>query len=383
MKNSTFTFKHLTHLLCVCVCVCVTLYSCQKESKQPHELTNRQSTFDRDGISVPSKLWLSEFQSAIKKLKAGQIVETPYTQFDVLLGVNTLINFASGSVIDSAYLITHIDSFTLPFSSTPSSQLLQVYEKSYGFYKTFYQSRTDQNVFPSQLEVTLIGNNTETSFFRVKSTLALRESCFAQEVLTNPNIPCEGPFLPGIAYFAGGGDAQLDPELSDFYFNPMCNDECGAIPACSIGPTTAFEAVQDAINTNYLTQNAPTPPQGYRFTGFANIDCNVQQITQNVGNCTGQLFMEIGTCLDNEVLNCMYCELYENIGNTIVIPPGKHFVSLNLYTSFCICGNDGICGYNLDTKYYAKICWGTPIFKKIIIPFWDDPTVVDVDAYYE
>ncbi len=111
------------------------------------------------------------------------------------------------------------------------------------------------------------------------------------------------------------------------YWNPACENSCGDTPACEIGAATAYEQIEERINFNYLANNNPCP-NNYTFVGWVNIVGPIyvepQAFTEGElkEDCSSAFGQQIGTCMEWEELNCVYCSIYGQIGQT---PFAIHF----------------------------------------------------------
>jgi hypothetical protein len=392
MKNHQFTiiknqigFSKFT-LLLVFALLLTAINGCKKESSNTHNDTNTgiqkpMSVVSRNESPVTID-WLKAFQKNLRTIKEGGIPDATYSVEELALGVEALINVATGTYTESTVLpISRIFKFEVDIVDK-NKAFKDIFDAAYNNYRAFYQESGEASTHPIALDLQIENIGEKSASFSVKAILGMRETCFAPKHYVDSKLgPCYGsvgPFGSDEGFFAGGGDEEL--ELQGIYVNPMCNEGCGSIQPCQSGPTTGYEAIEAAINTNYLACNPPVSPEpGKVFAGFTNIECYDVEVTFARENCEATTQF-IGTCMKGDLLNCIYCELYSAIGGTIAIPEGKHFVSINLGHDYCGCGGNNECEYILTSSSYARVCYGDAIFKKPKIVYWGDPVLYAIEG---
>ena len=124
-------------------------------------------------------------------------------------------------------------------------------------------------------------------------------------------------------------------------------------PPCGTGATLL----------GYINVTGPIFAQGAQYD-FLEEDCGIVD-------------QEIGTCMDDDALNCAYCSFYEQIGlDPFIIPTGKKFISLNLGVNYCFCA-EHVCGYIAhpiaEYTYGCAVCKTTTVY-----PGWMDPVYVSL-----
>jgi hypothetical protein len=214
---------------------------------------------------------------------------------------------------------------------------------------------------------------------KTTSVLGVCNTCLLQNY-TNSSDPCDGDaFEANEAYYSGGGDEEL--LIISSYTKPMCNWECGETPACSTPATTAYEQIEERINFNYLANNPPC--EDGILVGFINVVTKFAQgppydfLQEDCGIDQEQT---IGTCIEDDLLNCAYCSFYEQIGiDPFEIPTNQHFISLNIAVDYCY-----VCILPTCDKWsypIATYTYGTPVCHGVyppVYPGWMDPVYVNL-----
>lgn len=367
-----------------------TLYiSCKKESALERgfkEQNSMQSVTSRE-VFLVTKSWLTVFQQDLNAASNATSLSTTYTPIQMVDGVEALINIAAG--VNSDYQAHRTKKSLFQVNLVDNRLALKsIYEQAYQSYLA-HKASLGESAVPISIMVEIDSVKNGTAFISTKSILGINNVCFIDRFTLNSSQPCATAFDANEGFFVGGGDEEL--ELVSIYTNPMCNYGCGSIAPCTMGPTTAYEAIEERINYNYLANNIPVAPAGYYFAGFSNIDFIYNfPLDNELQNCNLSN-QEVGTCLIADLsdplnpidpLNCMYCQLYSAIEDNeepYVVPAGYHFISLNLAIDYCLCGADNICEA-FANKLYSKYYFGKPIFKKKIVPSGpSDPKLVNLD----
>jgi hypothetical protein len=370
--------KQYTVLALLCIFSIQVIVSCKKDASHADQVTpisDVASAAATDRTETLTTEWLIAFQAKLKAVVQNQTIDETgyaYTLTEMADGSEALINIGSKTYVDKVLQIHRRDSFVVTATSN-SAKLKEIYQKSYGNYVSYYQAQPAGKAYPHHINIETKVQNGTTKVF-VESTLAFVDACYQSTLPPSTAGPCD-VFSANTAYYAGGGDAQL--QLQGLYFNPMCNLPCGRIPACIVGPTTGFEAIQEAINTIVAPMHIPPAPAGKKFMGWKNIECKDVNVTFARTACVPPpTDMLIGTCMDATLLNCIYCQIKDNINTPLIpIPQGKYFVSINLGHDHCFCA-DSVCDYILTPYSYATVCYGEPIFEFLKIIYWEDPVVV-------
>jgi hypothetical protein len=337
---------------------------------------------ERDVFQV-TKPWLLTFQSTLSSTVDNPNVSNDYTAEQMAAGVEALINVATTSDKVGLAFKQKRQKFVVNLASSGGA-LNTLYSNAYNSYKNFWLTTDTSQTFPKYVRVEV--DSTYGTFARVLvvSTLGVRNTCLIGRYGSSP-MTCNSPFSASEAYYVGIGDEEL--EIASIYQLPTdCTTGCGSIPPCEGGPTGALEAIEDHIN-QYYEQNPPSMP-GKKFVGFANVECTWPNYLDFVyADCGITPHFVSGSCLTatteggNGYLDCIYCSVFNKIGQSpLTIPPGKVFVSLNLGTWFCPCGNQNDC--DIHSRPVFILCYGTPIFKPLHPPGWDDPVFVDLDDLY-
>jgi hypothetical protein len=329
-------------------------------------------------------VWLQAFQSNLSSVQSGGSSNQSYTTEELITGIETLVNIASGKSIENGYLISKMDTISLDMSSI-STQLRSIYVGSYDAYKLFYDQQEATTTFPHNLDLeVLVGSPTKIV---VKSTLSKMDACVIDELTPSQSSSsdCASPFSSPTAYRAGWGDKE---GVLLFWNELFCEEPCGETGICQAGPTTAFEGIQAALNKNfYAVYPAPTPPTGKKLIGYANIDCKNVDIRFGIEGCWSGTFPKAGTCVNADLLNCFYCSIMEGVNPaspfmTNIIPNGKSFVSINLSTDVLNAPYPP-CGDPINRKLLlGEICYGDPIYGFGIINYWSDPVLVDLTQMF-
>ncbi len=359
------------------------VFACKKDVQSIKDIPiseNQMNMVSEREITPVTKSWLINYQADLKQVLLDQNISTVYTPSQMVAGAEALINISANTVGSRLIYKMKTNSFQVNLSNDEYA-LKYIYSQSYQIYRNHYLLFDTTKARPVLIDIKLDSVKNNIGYVSTKTIIGLIDVCAVQHKTVLANEPCATAFSDDEGYRVGGGDEEL--ELASSWDNPMCNNSCGSAEPCQAGPTTAYEAVEERINFNYATNNPPTPPSGYYFTGtYTNVICdNFVDFSFAVETC-GLTNQTIGTCLQADPsdpnidpLNCLYCTIYSKLEDNespFLIPPGCHFVSLNLGIWYCGCGEDVFCDY-LANKVVGNICYGKPVFKKKFPGVWENP----------
>ncbi|MFN0215199.1 MAG: hypothetical protein ACKVT2_13160 [Saprospiraceae bacterium] len=356
-------------------------YACKKEI-QPKEYIAKpfssQQASSRDAFEITTIGWLDTFQTNLALAVGNNSLTETYSFEKMAAGVEALINIATVSNKPRTAHQTNVTDFQVTVSST-SQALKGIYNGSYNAYRNYWLSTDTTETYPVALDVTILSIVENVLNVRATSILGVCNTCLLEHY-TN-NAECDGDaFEDGEAFYSGGGDEEF--LLISSYTLPMCNWECGETPACSSPATTAYEQIEERINFNYLANNPPC--YDGILVGFINVETKFAQGPPYdflEEDCEIDQQQTIGTCMEDDLLNCAYCSFYEQIGiDPFEIPANQHFISLNIGVDYCYpCPLLPTC----DKWSYpiATYTYGTPVCKNIIVyPGWLDPVYVNLSG---
>ncbi|MDX1913288.1 MAG: hypothetical protein SFV22_17470 [Saprospiraceae bacterium] len=351
------------------------MHACKKEHSHQFENASKdlQKAGARDGGFVVTKAWLTDFQSDLGKVLDEDLPSDSYTAEEAAAGVEALINIASLSDRFASVHIFNVTRFEVDMTDNAEA-IAKIYNASYDAYHGFWLTTDTANTVPVMVDVTVEREIGSMANIKVTSVLGVCNTCY-DEKYANSSSPCEDVFTSDEAFRVGAGDEDMT--MMDFFFNPPCEEACGSTPACGTG-LTAYEQIEERINYNYLQNNPPTCPPGKKFVGWANVECVEAWPLDFIFETCNFNSQVIGTCMEYEQLNCVYCAVYDRIGtDPFTIPAGKHFVSINFALDYCVCGGDDPCDYL--TQLQATYCYGTPVCRWRIIKTWDNPVAVPIN----
>jgi|GEM_PF-1481395 len=377
MKHLKFSRQILSAFALVLASTVLLVYACKKETQQKEFVAkpfSSEQASSRDAFAITTIGWLDTFQTNLALAVGNNSLTQTYTFEKMAAGVEALINIATTSNKPRTVHQTNVTDFQVTVSGT-SQALKDIYNGSYNAYRNYWLSTDTTETYPVVIDVTILSIVGNVLNVRATSILGVCNTCLLENYTNSEE--CDDAFETDEGYFVGGGDEDLD--LANFYWNPICNEGCGTTPPCTQGPTTAYEAIQDRINFNYIANNPPCP-NGYTFCGYINVTGPVyaQGPYYFLQEDCGFLNQQIGTCMEDGDLNCAYCSFYEQIGeDPFTIPSGKQFISLNLGLQVCVCGGDTQCEYS--TAVEAQYYYGCPVCKPTIpVSGWNDPVLVDL-----
>ena len=353
------------------------VYACKKETQQKEFIAkpfSSEQASSRDAFAITTIGWLDTFQTNLALAVGNNSLTQTYTFEKMASGVEALINIATVSGQARLAHQSQVSDFQITVSSSTQA-LKDLYIESYDAYRDHWLSMDTTETYPVVIEVSILSLTGNTLNVRVTTVMGVCNSCL-NEHYTNSEA-CDEAFETGEAYFVGGGDQELS--LVGNYILPMCNNSCGSTPACEMPSTTAYEQIEDRINFNYLANNPPCGP-GTVLQGYINVTGPIfaqgPQYDFLEEDC-GIVDQEIGTCMDDDALNCAYCSFYEQIGiDPFEIPAGKQFISLNLGVDYCFCG-ETLCEYLAHP--IAEYYYGCPVCRtSIVYPGWHDPVYVSL-----
>ena len=347
-------------------------HGCKKEPPQQWAFNGNKPNLqasDRDPFAVTIS-WLQTYQTNLASAKNGGSMTTTYTTEQMASGAEALINVATISNKPRTVHQSKVTSFQVTMSSNAQA-LKDIYNGAYTAYRNHWLATDTSQTYPVVLEVSIVSVVGSTVNVKATSMVGVCNTCLLENY--SNSAPCDGDaFEEGEAFYVGGGDEELS--LIGSYTLPTCNHSCGTTPACALPATTAYEQIEARINFNYLANNPPCPA-GYSFQGYINVTGPIYaqgaQYDFLEEDC-GIVDQEIGTCMDDEILNCAYCSFYEQIGiDPFAIPSGKQFISLNLGVNYCFCA-ETVCGYIAHP--IAEYTYGCPVCRPTIVnPGWYDP----------
>ena len=332
----------------------------------------------REGFSVTHS-WLKTFQGNLAVALDSSSIPQAYPIEQVVAGTEALINIATSTPQLRTLHQPKVTYFQVGTSDSIQA-MRDVYNNAYSHYRNYWLSKDTTETYPVAVHIRVDSTSGSTAYIKVVSIVGVSNSCLNQNyTYSGSSVPCM-PFDEEEAYRVGGGDEELS--LQSFYWNPECEDPCGDTPACEIGGTTAYEQIEERINFNYLANNNPCP-SNYTFVGWVNIAgpfyaYPVDEFLRE--DCPSAYNQTIGTCMEWEDLNCVYCSIYYQIGfEPFAIPSGKQFISINLGLDVCVCGNS-IC--DRIVYWSAEYYFGTPVCKLTTTPPqpWDYPIAIDLDT---
>ncbi len=367
-------------LLLVAAAILLT-HSCQKEAPQQWAFKGNNPNLqasNRDAFEV-NLSWLKTYQTNLASAKNGGSMSQNYTTEQMAAGAEALINVATVSNKPRSVHQSKVTNFQVSNSTNNAQILKDIYNGAYTAYRNHWLSTDTSQTYPVVLEVSVASVSSTIINIKATSVVAVCNTCLLQHY-TNSSAPCDGDaFAADEAFYVGGGDEEM--LLLSSYILPMCNHPCGTTPACATPATTAYEQIETRINLNYLANNPPCPP-GYSLAGYINVTGPIYAqgapfdfLEEDCGIAEQQ---QIGTCMEDELLNCAYCSFYEQIGtDPFAIPAGKQFISLNLGVNFCFCV-DHVCDY--PAYPIAQYTYGCPVCRHTIVyPGWYDPVYVNLD----
>lgn len=353
------------------------ILGCQKDKTANQFPESRDfSVTSRDEFTV-TLTWLKDFQSDfVVALDTGFLLQ-PYTIDEIVAGVEALINIATSTPEIRTVHQTEITYFQVN-TSNDDQAIRDVYYTSYNAYRNQWLSSDTTETYPVVVDVRIDSVNGNTAYIKSTSIIGVNNSTLDATHTYTGGDGCE-PFGEYDGYRVGGGDEEFS--LQDFYWNLACDNACGSTPPNEPGPTTAYEAIEERLNFNYTANNPPSCPLNYVFRGWVNVKkLDAYPLDFLKDDCPFVENQQIKTCMEDTELNCVYCSIYDQIGEEpFEISSGKQFISLNLGLSVCACGGSNQCAYlaTLRAEYFI----GTPVCKLATTPptRWMAPKSFDLE----
>lgn len=301
--------------------------------------------------------WLKDFQADFVAALDTSFMTQSYDIDEITAGIEALINVATGTPELLTVHQTEITYFQVN-TSDAAQAIRDVYYNAYDAYHDHWLSTDTSETYPVVMDIHIDSVKDNTAYIKATTIVGVNNAGLETEYTFASSNSCE-PYEDGDGFRVGGGDEELS--LANTYWNPACPNACGDTPSNESGPT-AYEEIEARINFNYLANNQPCP-SNYVFRSWANVKkVSIYLPDYLEQECPFILGHAIGTCMDYLKLNCVFCYIYNQIGEApFEIPSGLHFVSINLGLSVCACGSNGECNYIAvpQAEYYV----GTPVCK--------------------
>lgn len=318
--------------------------------------------------------WLKDFQADFVSALDTSFMTQSYDIDEITAGVEALINVATGTPELLTVHQTEITYFQVN-TSDAAQAIRDVYYNAFDAYRDHWLSTDTAETYPVVMDIHIDSVKDNTAYIKATTIVGVNNAGLETEYTFAGGVPCE-PYEEA-GFRVGGGDEELS--LLTLYLNPPCSNACGDTPSDVSGFTTAYEHIEARINFNYLTNNPPCP-SNYVFRSWANVKrLPAHPLDFLKDDCPFVSNQVVGTCMEDDELNCVYCSIYGQIGEApFEISSGTQFISLNLGLAICACGN-GDC--NRLTEPRAEYFIGTPVCKLATTSPtpWGDPRQFDLD----
>ena len=266
--------------------------------------------------SNPHIDWLIDFQAHLKDLRDVITPSQSFTEAEAVRGSEALLN------------IKH----TIEFTGVHRTVVIDSVNRSG---KTYYQSFTEVQSMINGLNslatdeslyiIDLVSKDagTSTSRWLIKMSVQEYSTCLENRYgLTGvPPQTCDMPFDQTEEYLLW--IYGINPEYPLVSVTDLeCNNACGNTEVCSTPDGYAIEEVQ-----KYVNRDLPDPvcPPGLNWTGeYQDVTTGYVEVVSwptyyDIESCFFQDYEYDGimgcTCLDSDILNCLYCEILTDARN--------------------------------------------------------------------
>ena len=378
---------------------------CEKEQ---HELDTSANSYELENRSSEDQITsieeLKEFQTYMRNIhllqttggaSAAARIAPKYTVEQVVSGTEFLLNLKYGRKSRFsgrlATKISKVHSNEFEISSTSNGiDLVNVVREDLARQAAIYQRNRTASIIAYDIHVLEEKDN----IYVIGADILVEDidECALQSGLGgfDSGNSCNEPFDINESFYVGAwGYDGYEDVTEDIVSDLDCLEKCGGVGPCSTVQNTAFEQLESRLESAF---NEPSCPDGQIWTGtYSNIETGSYSFeggTFSSFDCIDPLLDEIANngcnCLDSDILNCIYCGLYDSFVNrannipNIDIPAGAYVFYIDAATDMLL-GTDPS---SPTVRPEVKYSYGIPVcVDRIDEPYEDHILMMPLDNY--